>query len=120
MTVKEQDARRVVATGAATFGPYDMEGPLQPEMGVVMLSYDKASAEGVYLMRMDPGAVTIAHEHKGFEDFIILEGEVVESDGTVLRKGDVVSYAPGSHHNSRTETGCTLIGFDWRPARRRP
>ena len=115
MTVKEHGARRVVATGGACFGPYAMEGPLQPEMGVAMLSYDEARAEGVYLMRMDPGAATIAHEHRGFEDFMILEGELIESDGTVLRRGDVVSYAPGTRHNSRTETGCTLIGFDWMP-----
>jgi anti-sigma factor ChrR (cupin superfamily) len=107
--------RRIVATGEAELGPYDMEGPLQPEMAVALLSYDKASAEGVYFMRMDPGAVTIPHTHGGFEDFLILEGELIESDGTVLRAGDVVSYAPGSHHNSRTTTGCTLIGFDWRP-----
>ena len=42
-----------------------------------------------------------------------LEGELIESDGTVLKKGDLTSYHPGSHHNSRTETGCLLVGFDW-------
>ena len=42
-----------------------------------------------------------------------LEGEVIESDGTRLQAGDFVSYPPGSHHNTRTETGCLLIGFDW-------
>jgi mannose-6-phosphate isomerase-like protein (cupin superfamily) len=115
MAVKDRDDRRVVATGSAPLGVYDMEGPVQPEIGLVNLSYDRALGEGVYFMRMDPGAATIAHTHGGFEDFLILEGELIESDGTVLRAGDVVSYAPGTHHNSRTETGCTLIGFDWKP-----
>ncbi|MSP82389.1 MAG: cupin [Alphaproteobacteria bacterium] len=82
-------------------------------MAYVALSYDKARGEGVYLMRMDAGAVTIPHQHKGFEDFLILEGEVIESDGTVLKSGDFVSYRPGSRHNSRTVTGCMLVGFDW-------
>ena len=45
----------------------------------------------------------------------ILEGELIESDGTVLKKGDFVSYPPDSYHNSRTETGCLLIGHDRDP-----
>ena len=60
-----------------------------------------------------PGSETIAHTHDGVEDFLILEGEVIESDGTRLQAGDFVSYPPGSQHNTRTETGCLLIGFDW-------
>ena len=49
------------------------------------------------------------------EEFPILEGELIESDGTVLRKGDFTSYRPGSRRNSRTETGCLLVGFDRDP-----
>lgn len=116
MAVKDRDDRRVVTLADATLEVYDMEGPAQPEIGLLNLSYDRARGQGVYYMRMTPGAVTIAHTHGGYEDFLILEGEVIESDGTVLRQGDVVSYAPGTHHNSRTETGCVLIGFDWKPA----
>ena len=68
---------------------------------------------GVYVMRMDPGAVTVPHTHGKNEDFLILEGELIESDGTVLKAGDFVHYDPGTHHNSRTESGCLLIGGDW-------
>jgi hypothetical protein len=48
------------------------------------------------------------------EDFLIIEGELIESDGRVLKAGDFVHYEPGTHHNSRTEKGCLLIGIDWR------
>jgi quercetin dioxygenase-like cupin family protein len=113
---KRAGLRRVVPLKDAEYLVYDMEGPVQPEMSYAPLSYEKGTAEGVYVMRMQPGAITIRHEHKGFEDFLILEGEAIESDGTVLRAGDFVSYRPGSVHNSRTETGCVLIGFDWRRA----
>ncbi|MBM3583331.1 MAG: cupin domain-containing protein [Alphaproteobacteria bacterium] len=116
MGVKDRKDRRVVAINTAPLEVYDLEGPVQPEIGLLNLSYDRARGEGVYFMRMSPGAVTIEHTHAGFEDFLILEGEVIESDGTVLRAGDVVSYAPGTRHNTRTETGCVLIGFDWKPA----
>lgn len=105
--------RTIVNIYQAPFDPYDMEGPLQDDMSVLAISYDSASRRGIYVMRMEPGAVTIPHTHGCMEEFLILDGELIESDGTVLRKGDFVSYRPGSHHNSRTETGCLLVGFDW-------
>ena len=49
------------------------------------------------------------------EEFLILEGELIEYDGTVLKKGDFASYRPGTRHSSRTETGCLLVGIDRDP-----
>ena len=108
--------RTVVNAHTAPFLPYDMEGPVQPEMSWLPLSYDEATQQGTYLMRMDPGAVTIAHEHPGWEEFLILEGDLVDSDGTAFGPGDFVSYEAGTHHNSRSETGCLLAVFEWRGA----
>jgi anti-sigma factor ChrR (cupin superfamily) len=109
--------RKVVRADSTAFLPYDLEGPLQPDMAWHPVSFDRKAGEGSYLMRMEPGATTIAHDHSGFEDFVVLEGELIDDDGTVLRVGDFVSYAPGSRHNSRTETGCVLAVFEWRPRR---
>ena len=39
----------------------------------------------------------------------MLEGELVDSDGTVLREGDCVSYAPGTRHRTHSPKGCTLL-----------
>ena len=105
--------RSIVNIDEAAFDIYDMEGPVQDDMKVLKVSYDTGTSRGIYVMRMEPGATTIAHTHACMEEFMILEGELIESDGTVLKKGDICSYQPGSHHNSRTETGCVLIGFDW-------
>lgn len=105
--------RSIVNVYDDDFGPYDMEGPVQKDMSLLLGSYSYASKRGIYVMRMEPGAETIAHTHGCTEEFLILEGELIESDGTVLKRGDLVTYDPGSHHNSRTETGCLLIGFDW-------
>ena len=96
------------------FLPYDLEGPVQPEMSWLPISFDKETQQGTYLMRMEAGAVTIAHDHPGMEEFLILEGDLVDSDGTVFGPGDLVSYEPGTHHNSWTETGCLLAVFEWR------
>jgi quercetin dioxygenase-like cupin family protein len=112
-------ARRVVRTAAARLLAYDMEGPVQPELGWLPVSYDAATGEGTYVMRMQPGAVTIEHEHAGMEEFLVLEGDLVDDDGTVFGPGDFVTYGPGTRHSSRTETGCLLAVFEWRPGRTR-
>ncbi|MEE8202186.1 MAG: cupin domain-containing protein [Alphaproteobacteria bacterium] len=105
--------RRVIETATATFEAYDLEGPLQPELSWLPLSYDRASGEGCYLMRFAPGAVTIAHEHEGVEDFLILEGTLTDSDGTVFHAGDFVSFAVGTRHHSWSEGGCLIAVFEW-------
>lgn len=65
-------------------------------------------------MRMEPGAVTIAHDHAGMEEFLFFEGELVNDDGAVFGAGDFVSYEADTHHNSRTDSGCTIAVFEWR------
>ena len=61
--------------------------------------------------------MTIAHDHAGMEEFLILEGDLVDSDGTTFGPGDFVSYDAGTHHNSWTEAGCLLAVFEWREVR---
>ena len=108
------DSRVVTNIREATFRPYDMEGPVQEDMSYLPLTYDKeGDGRGVYAIRMEPGAETIAHTHRFNEDYLIIDGDLVEPDGRVLGPGDFVHYEPGTHHNSRTETGCLLIGCDW-------
>ena len=109
--------RQIFPTEHVEFLPYDLEGPLQLDIVWRPISYDRKRGEGSYLMRLQPGARTIPHDHLGYEDFLILEGELTDSDGRVLGKGDFVSYRPGSRHNSWTDTGCLIAVFEWRPSR---
>ncbi len=51
--------------------------------------------------------MTIAHDHAGME-FLIIECELVDSDGTTFGPRDFVSYDAGTHHNSWTERGCLI------------
>ena len=106
--------RTSVNAFSAEFLPYDLEGPVQPEMSWLPLSFDRERQVGTYLMRMQPGAVTIAHEHPGMEEFLVLEGDLVDADGTVFGPGDFVCYEAGTRHNSWTENGCLLAVFEWR------
>ena len=108
--------RRSVNAHTTPFLPYDMEGPAQPELSWLPLSYDESTGQGTYLMRMEPGAVTIAHDHPGMEEFLIIEGDLVDSDGTTFGPGDFVSYDAGTHHNSWTKQGCLIAVFEWQRA----
>jgi anti-sigma factor ChrR (cupin superfamily) len=112
--------RKVFNLHSAPFREYDMEGPVQPEMSWLPISYDEATGQGCYAMRMRPGAVTISHEHAGMEEFLILEGDLIDDDGTRFAPGDFVSYEPGTTHNSRTENGCLIAVFEWQPPESAP
>ena len=105
--------RRHVTLHSTPFRAYDLEGPVQPDITWPPISYDPATGQGCYAMRMQPGAVTIAHDHVGMEEFLILEGDLVDSDGAVFGPGDFVSYEAGTHHNSHTVGGCLIAVFEW-------
>lgn len=107
-------SRSITSIATTPFKPYDLEGPIQQNMSWLPITYRKEAGVGSYFMRMQPGAQTIAHDHPGYEEFLILEGELIDSDGTVFKAGDFVSFAPGTHHSSRTDTGCLLAVFEWR------
>ena len=115
MNAMSNDDRTIVNVYETGFEPYDLEGPVQDDMSVLSVSYSSETRRGIYVIRMEPGAETIPHTHECMEEFLILEGELTESDGTVLKKGDFTSYRPGTRHSSRTETGCLLVGIDWDP-----
>ena len=111
-----REDRSIVNVYETGFETYDLEGPVQDDMSVLRVSYSPETRRGTYVMRMEPGAETMAHVHECMEEFLILEGELIESDGTVLKKGDFASYRPGSRpqlaHGDRLPAGrCS----DWDP-----
>lgn len=110
------DRRRIIKTKEARFGKYDFSGPVVEGVGQLDLSYDRKTGHGVYMIRMEPGTETTPHVHTVREEYLILQGDLVEPDGTVLGPGDYVIYEPGTEHSSRTINGCLAIGFDYHPA----
>ena len=73
------------------------------------LSYDDEKGEGSYLYKMDPGTKSKAHLHTGPEEFFLLEGDLIDSDGYQYKKGDFVHLGSGSCHYSSTTLGCTVV-----------
>ena len=107
------DKRRIINIHNGKYEPYEFGGPAIDGITQLDLTYDHSTGHGAYVIRMEPGTETTAHVHTLREEYLIIEGDVVESDGTVLGPGDYVIYEPGTEHNSRTVGGCLLIGMDY-------
>lgn len=103
--------RIVVNIAKAAFKPFIAEG--KPVAGQSFLQLDETFPEGsgFHIYKMAPGTRSQPHEHTCHEQFLVLDGEIIDNDGTVYRKGDFVLLKEGTQHNSRTETGATLAVF---------
>ena len=41
---------------------------------------------------MDPGAKSLPHEHINYEEFLMLDGELIDPDNKVFKKGDFITF----------------------------
>ena len=102
--------RQIVGTAAGDFRPYDRYGDPIEGMSWVPLSGELQNGEfECFLLRMEAGAQSRPHEHTGYEEFLILQGELVDCDGSSYRSGDFVRFLPGSKHSSHAPEGCTML-----------
>ena len=103
--------RRITNPFEVKFEPFDNYGPATPGMSWHKITYDKKTGQGTYILKMDPGSKSLLHSHTNFEEFIILDGELIDSDKQVFKKGDIVTFDPGSEHSSHTKNGCLILVF---------
>jgi len=93
------------------FEPFDNYGAPIPGMSWHKISYNKETGQGSYVLKMEPGAKSLLHKHVSYEEFLILDGELIDLDKKIFKKGDFITFEPGSSHSSYTETGCLLLVF---------
>ncbi len=104
--------RKITNLYNVDFVPFDNYGTIIPGMSWHKISYDKKNGgHGSYLLKMDPGSQSLSHTHTGFEEFLILEGELIDFDKKVFKKGEFVTFEPGSIHSSHTNDGCLILVF---------
>ena len=104
--------RKITDLYDVEFVPFDNYGVTVPGMSWHKISYSKENGgQGTYLLKMDPNARSIPHTHGGFEEFLILEGELIDPDNKVFKKGDFITFEPGSIHSSHTKDGCLILVF---------
>ncbi|MDA9233738.1 cupin domain-containing protein [Candidatus Pelagibacter sp.] len=104
--------RKITNLYNVKFKPFDNYGAVVKGMSWHKISYDKKNGgQGSYILKMEPGAKSLPHEHTGYEEFLMLEGELIDLDNKVFRKGDFVTFEPGSQHASYTKEGCLILVF---------
>ena len=103
--------RKVTDPFNVKFEPFDNYGSPIKGMSWHKITYNKKIGQGTYILKMEPGAVSKPHEHINFEEFIILDGELTDPDGKTFKKGDFISFEPGSTHSSFTKDGCLVLVF---------
>ena len=106
----ETSLREIIKTGDENFLPYDRYGSPLAGMSWLPLSGEPLNDRfECFLLRMEAGARSKPHEHTGFEEFLVMDGELIDCDGSSYRTGDFVRFSPGSMHSSHTPEGCTLL-----------
>tara|TARA_B100001146_G_scaffold218694_1_gene224846 strand:+ start:82 stop:426 length:345 start_codon:yes stop_codon:yes gene_type:complete len=93
------------------FEPFDNYGKAIKGMSWHKISYNKETGQGSYILKIDPGAKTIPHEHINYEEFYMLDGDLTDADGKTFKRGNFVTFEPGSSHSSYTEKGCLILVF---------
>mgnify|MGYP001209025882 CR=1 FL=1 len=94
------------------FQPFDNYGKVINGMSWHKISYNKSNGGyGTYFLKMSPGAKSLPHKHKGFEEFLVIEGELEDADGKIFKKGDFVTFFPGSTQNSYNKKSCLHLVF---------
>ena len=104
------DLRTVVNLETLIWESLETSNDWKPEDNVwwYNLSFDLETGQGSYLYKMGAGARSNPHEHLGPEEFFVLEGDLIDSDGYEYKKGDFVSLGVGSKHDSFSPSGCIL------------
>ena len=93
------------------FEPFDNYGAAISGMSWHKISYNKEKGQGSYILKMEPSAKSLPHKHTNYEEFLILDGELIDPDNKIFKKGDFVTFEPGSSHFSYTKIGCLLLVF---------
>lgn len=99
---------RVANIRTAEFKPFVYDDGAALGDSILQLDHSIPLGTGFHVYRMPPGLTTRPHRHNGHEQFLILEGELIENDGRVFKTGDLVWFRDGTEHCSHTPNGCLL------------
>jgi anti-sigma factor ChrR (cupin superfamily) len=103
--------RKITNPFNVKFEPFDNYGSVVPGMNWHKITYNKETGQGTYILKMDPETKSLPHQHINYEEFIMLDGELIDPDNKILKKGDIVTFEPGSNHSSYTKIGCLILVF---------
>ncbi len=81
---------------------------------IKVLYENKDIGELTCLLKWEPGATLPFHKHPEIEQSYVLEGSFYDHDG-ICKAGDFVWRHAGSFHETKSDTGCTLLAVYRKP-----
>ena len=107
-----QAGQRIVRNlNSEPFKPLQVDGLAYEGLSYLQLDHRRQEGTGLHVLKMAPGTTSLPHEHTSDEIFYVLEGELIDFDGTSYRARDMVLLRAGTVHKSHTPKGCTLIFY---------
>ena len=103
------EKRRIIETKDEELMDYNRYGKVSSGLKWIPLSKDENLDHEVFIIRFEADSSSNLHRHNGYEEFYVLNGELIDSDGEVFKKGDYIKFEKGSEHLSYSKTGCTLL-----------
>jgi anti-sigma factor ChrR (cupin superfamily) len=103
--------RKITDPFNVNFKPFDLYGKTIPGMSWHKVSYNAKNGYGSYILKMNPGAKSLSHKHINYEEFLILDGELIDVDNKIFKKNDLVTFDPETTHSSFTKIGCLILVF---------
>lgn len=100
-----------VAAAAMSWQPTQFEG-----IEMKILYSDTATGLSTILFKMAPGAVVPLHEHTALEQTYMLEGRLVDAEGSA-GPGDFVWRPSGNMHVARAPEGAVFLSVFMKPNR---
>jgi hypothetical protein len=77
--------RKIANIHSAAFKPFVYPDGTALGDSILQLDDGIELGTGFHVYRMPAGMTTMGHRHNGHEQFLILDGELHESDGTILK-----------------------------------
>ena len=76
--------RKIINPTKLKFTPFNSYGKKISGMSRHKISYDKNTGAGSYILKMAPGARSLNHKHQNYEEFYVLDGELIDEDNTTF------------------------------------
>ena len=101
--------RQIIETRDEELLEYNRYGKIISGLKWLPLSEDEDLQHEVFIIRFGAESSSSLHRHNGYEEFYVLDGELIDADGEVFKKGDYIKFEKGTKHSSHSKTGCTLL-----------
>ena len=90
--------------------------PFRPGVTAHWLYKEDDGGPSAVLLRYEPGARVAEHEHVGYEQMLVLQGDEYDEHGS-YPAGSFVVNPPGTRHSPGSKTGCIALLMYEKPVR---